>query len=77
MKAGGKSVQRNVLRRVAKIRTFGRRMKRCRHAQVRTKRYPRDHGRNDPGAFHGRLGLNARHVTLVAVGTRFVELPIR
>jgi hypothetical protein len=28
-------------------------------------------------AFHGRLGLNARHVTLVAAGAGRVRRPIR
>src|SRR6185295_8534053 len=32
---------------------------------------------DDPDAFHGRLGLNARHITLVAVCARFVQRTMR
>jgi hypothetical protein len=34
-------------------------------------------GGDDAGVFHGRLGLNARHVTLVAVGAGCVQHPVR
>jgi hypothetical protein len=35
-----------------------------------------DDGRNG-GGFHGRLGLNARHITLVAGGAGYVQRSIR
>ena len=34
-------------------------------------------GGDDPDVFHGRLGLNARHITLVAVGAGCVQHPVR
>jgi len=37
----------------------------------------RGNGSDDAGVFHGRLGLNARHITLVAVGAGYVQRSIR